>query len=201
MQGTAGGPSQRKDLLVTAAGHAGSTLYIRLAVTRRLTMFRGAGLVRANACVWPGCGRCCSSVPSALGFTVIGHWSRSPEPPVCVCCNSCFFFFAVRRVSPSHALPQKKNYTPLPQKKKSTCPYRKKKNYTPLLQKKINFFFIIHTPKNNYTTRRFFCTRLTFFTPVWTPRLFLTFWGGPIASPSPRNATCTCAQPIFGSWG
>ena len=63
-----------------------------------------------------------------------------------------FFFYNL------HDLPQKKLHALTAKIKKFNfffiihTTYRKKKNYTHLPQ------------KNNYTTRRFFCTRLTFFT-------------------------------------
>ena len=55
--------------------------------------------------------------------------------------------------------------------------YRKKKLHALTAKKIFQFFFIIYTTyrkkklhvftaKKNYTTRRFFCTRLTFFTEL-----------------------------------
>ena len=80
------------------------------------------------------------------------------------------------------------NLHDLPQKKIAR-PYRK--------NKKIHFFNIIHTTyhkkklhaftaKKNYTTRRFFCTHLTFFTP-WRCRCR---FGGGMGWPSCAQRKC-----------
>ena len=92
-----------------------------------------------------------------------------------------------------HDLPQKKNLHDLPQKLKNSIFFynshdlQQKKNCTHLQQKK------------NYTTIRFFGTRLTFFThPPTHPLLHVDprevicaaccFYGGPRISPLPKRA-------------